>query len=453
MTHNGMRAITFLWLLIISTNIFSQDIVQPPFKTSNAGPSEKYMSFAGDGSWCWFSDPRACYYEGRFKRTYSGWIDSFGNVMIGHYDHSSGQILTYTLMERLEVDDHDNPALLFLPDGRLMVFFTKHAGPNPTFLFTMMKAEDITSWEKQELFLNDMETYQGLTNTNTYVNPVLLTEENNRIYLFWRGVDNKPNYSFSDDLGKNWSKGRIFVLPERIYELRRPYMKVESNGKNKIVFAFTDGHPNVENENSLYFMYYKKGGLYNINNEKIGELGNTPLSPRQATVVYDATITGQKAWIWDIALDSRENPVLVYVRFPDNSNHIYSYARWNGKKWISCDLINSGGWFPDDKVREQNYSGGLVLDHENPDILYLSVKRGSKYEIEKWITKNGSGWKAEAITNISDRDNVRPFAIRNATKENPLQLLWMQNEYYVHYTKYKSALKMNLQIRKGNPHL
>jgi len=329
-----------------------------------------------------------------------------------------------------------------------MVFFTKHGGPNPTFLFTMMKAEDITSWEKQELFLNDMETYQGLTNTNTYVNPVLLTEENNRIYLFWRGVDNKPNYSFSDDLGRNWSKGRIFVLPERIYALRRPYMKVESNGKNKIVFAFTDGHPNVENENSIYFMYYKKGGLYNINNEKIGELGNTPVSPRQATVVYDAMITGKKAWIWDIALDSKENPVLVYVRFPDNSNHIYSYARWNGKKWTSCDLINSGGWFPDDKVREQNYSGGLVLDHENPGILYLSVKRGLKYEIEKWITKNGSGWKAEAITNNSDRDNVRPFAIRNATKGNPLQLLWMQNEYYVHYTEYKSALKMNLQIRK-----
>lgn len=40
-------------------------------------------------------------------------------------------------------------------------------------------------------------------------------------------------------------------------------MKVESNGKNKIIFAFTDGHPNSEKENSIYFMYYKGGSLFN----------------------------------------------------------------------------------------------------------------------------------------------------------------------------------------------
>ncbi len=257
----------------------------------------------------------------------------------------------------------------------------------------MKNPEDITDWNKQELYLNDMEMYKGFANTNTYVNPVMLSEENNRIYLFWRGVDNKPNYSFSDDLGNTWSAGRIFVLPDRIYEMRRPYMKVESNGKNKIMFAFTDGHPNSENENSIYFMYYKGGNLYNVEDEKIGELGNDPVNPRQASVVYDAAITKHKAWIWDIAMDEKENPVLVYVKFPDNQNHIYSYAKWDGNKWRTNDLINSGSWFPDDKEREQNYSGGLVLDHENPDILYLSVKRGLKFEIEKWITKNGKRWK------------------------------------------------------------
>lgn len=174
-------------------------------------------------------------------------------------------------------------------------------------------------------------------------------------------------------------------------------------------------------------------------------MGNIPVSPRQATVVYDATITREKAWIWDIALDSRENPVLVYVRFPDDSNHIYSYARWNGKKWISCDLINSGGWFPSDKaVSQPNYSGGLVLDHENINLVYLSAKRDSKFEIERWSTKNGLKWKAEAVTNHSGKDNVRPFAVRNAEKKNPLQLLWMQNDFYLDYIKYKS-IKMDLK--------
>jgi hypothetical protein len=288
-----------------------------------------------------------------------------------------------------------------------------------------------------------MEYYKDLVNTNTYANPVMLSAENNRIYLFWRGVDNKPNYSFSDDLGKTWSEGRIFVLPERIYEMRRPYMKVESNGKDKIMFAFTDGHPNNEKENSIYFMYYKGGNLFNAKGEKIGEFDGQPVSPRQASVVYDASITKQKAWIWDIAMDEKENPVLVYVKFPDNLHHVYCYSKWDGKKWRTYGLVNSGAWFPSDMVREPNYSGGLVIDHENPNLLYISVKRESNFEIEKWIIK-GRKWIIEPLTGQSGKDNVRPFAVRNAGENTPLQVLWMQNNFYVHYTDYSSSIKMNI---------
>jgi len=422
---------------------FSQAYSKLIENSSKAEKSQKYQTFTENGAWCWFSDPRAVYYEGRYKRTYAGWIDSYGNVTIGYYDHTSREIKTIILQDTLQKDDHDNPVLLFAPDGRLMVFFTRHGDPGPTFLYIMKNPENITDWDKQELYLNDMEFYNGFVNTNTYVNPVMLSGENNRIYLFWRGVDNKPNYSFSDDLGNTWSKGRIFVLPERIYEMRRPYMKVESNGKDIIMFAFTDGHPNNEKENSIYFMYYKAGSLFNVKGEKIGEFGDLPVNPRQASVVYDASITKQKAWIWDVAMDKKENPVLVYVKFPDNLNHIYCYSKWDGRKWKTYDLINSGPWFPEDKVREQNYSGGLVMDHENPDILYLSVKRGSNFEIEKWIIK-GRKWWIEAVTEQSGIDNVRPFAVRNACVDNPLQLLWMQNNFYVHYTDFFSSIKMNI---------
>ncbi len=440
-----MKTILAFSMLFCSTLLYSQNFVKYSYDANTGSGSGSFKTFAADGAWCWFSDPRAIFFEGRHKRTYAGWIDSNGNVTIGYYDHNEKEIKSYVLQENYQKDDHDNPALLFRPDGRLMVFFTRHGGANPTLLFTMKNAEDISEWDKQELNLNDMVYYKGFTNTNTYVNPVMLTEENNRIYIFWRGVDNKPNFSTSDDLGKTWSKGRIFVLPERVYEMRRPYMKVESNGKNKIMFAFTDGHPNNEKENSIYYMYYKRGSFYNVMGEKIGEPGNDPVSPRKASVVYDATITKQKAWIWDIAMDDHENPVLVYVKFPDNMNHVYCYAKWTGKKWVKSDLINSGSWFPDDeKKREQNYSGGLVIDHENPGILYLSVKRDSKYEIEKWETKNGLRWRVEAITKNSDKDNVRPFCIRNAVKDNPLQLLWMEDVFYVHYTDYLSSVKMNL---------
>lgn len=400
---------------------------------------------ASDGAWCWFSDPRAVYYEGKFSRTYAGWITSKGDIMIGYYDHSSGSIKTQLLEENYEKDDHDNPALLFRPDGRLIVFFTKHGGANPTLMLTMKNPEDITTWDKRELFLNDMDHYKGYVNENTYVNPVMLPEENNRIYLFWRGVDNKPHYSFSDDLGETWTKGRIFILPERIYHMRRPYVKVESNNKDKIAFAFTDGHPNKEKENSIYYMYYQKGAFYNVKGEKIGDLGDASVEPRKASVVYDATLTGVKAWIWDVAFDENENPVVVFARFPDDSNHIYTWSKWTGREWQSKDLVNSGSWFPSDPDRERNYSGGIVLDHENPRVVYLSVKRGVYFEIEKWETLDGSHWNTKSITKDSVKDNVRPFAVRNAGEGNPFQLLWLENTRYVHYTDYLSGIRMSIE--------
>ncbi|MGD8781918.1 MAG: glycoside hydrolase family 88 protein [Ignavibacteria bacterium] len=442
------RNIYAVILFIIPSVLFTQNLSKVSFSNESAKNSQSYCSFTFDGAWCWFSDPRAVYYEGKHKRTYAGWVDSHGDIVAGYYDHNNGEIKTVVLEDNYQKDDHNNPALLFSPDGKLMVFFTKHSTSNPILLFVMKNPEDISLWERNELSLNNEEKYSGYKSTYTYVNPVMLSKENNRIYLFWRGIDYKPNYSYSDDMGRSWSKGEIFVLPERIYNLRRPYMKVTSNGKDKIVFAFTDGHPRKENENSIYCMYYKDGALYDVEGEKIGVLGEEPITPGDASVVYDASITKQKAWIWDVALDEKENPVLAYAKFPNDTTHIYSYAKWNGKNWVTSDLVNSGKWFPETEAgkieSEPNYSGGIFIDHENINEVYLSVKRDSVFEIEKWINTGGKNWEAETVTKGSNKDNVRPFAVINAKEGNPLQLLWMQNTKYIHYTDYLTSIKMNV---------
>ncbi|MFZ1292432.1 MAG: glycoside hydrolase family 88 protein [Melioribacteraceae bacterium] len=438
----------YILLFFFNVNSYAQVFNESKLDTKKANNSEAYQSLTFDGAWCWFSDPRAVFYEGKHKRTYASWVDSHGDVIVGYYDIDSKEIKTVILEDNFQKDDHVAPALLFSPEGKLMVFFTKHSTSNPIVLITMKNPEDISTWDKKVLLLNDEKEYEGFQSTYTYANPIMLSEENNRIYLFWRGMDYKPNYSFSDDMGKTWSKSRIFILPERIYQLRRPYIKFASNDKDKIVFAFTDGHPRNENENSIYYMYYKSGALYNVENKKIGIMGGKPIDPNKASVVYDAKITKQNAWIWDIALDENENPVLAYAKFPNDTNHIYTYSKWNGKKWITSDLINSGKWFPKTEFgtieREPNYSGGIVIDHENTNSVFLSVNRDSVFEIEKWNSIDGTTWSAEAITKGSTKDNVRPFAVKNSRAENPLQILWMQNTNYIHYTNYFTSIKMNI---------
>jgi rhamnogalacturonyl hydrolase YesR len=420
--------------------------------TKNVGHNaESYRSISFDGAWCWFSDPRAIYFEGKFKRTYVGWVNSYGDIMIGYYDHDTKKIGTHLLYDNLEIDDHNNPALIFDNEGRLMVFFSKHSKNFPIQLMKAKHPEDIKEWESvSELPLNDMIAYKGFRDSYTYQNIVYLSSED-KFYLFWRGADFKPNYSVSEDGGRTWSKGKIFVLPERLYANRRPYLKVYSNGENKIHFAFTDGHPNVEQQNSIYYMYYQNGAYYRTNGEKIKNIGDGPVDPKETSKVYEALpAQNPKSWIWDIAEDKSGNPVVVYAKFPNDTTHVYSYAYFDRGNWQNLDLINSGSWFPKTPAgeveRETYYSGGMSIDKEDPSIIYLSVKRDSVFEIEKWVTKNkGKKWTVEAITKGSSKDNIRPFAVLNAAENNPNQVLWMTNTHYRHYSDYHSSIKADLK--------
>lgn len=433
---------TIVWLCILSVTGYSQVPAKVKYVQHKMAPTaQAYNTMTFDGAWCWFSDPRAVYHEGKFKRTYVGWIDGSGDIFIGYYDHETKEIKHHLVYESHQVDDHNNPSILFDAQGHILFFFNYHGTSRPLMMTRSVLAEDISAWESiSNLPLNDTATYRGLWNTYTYTNPIRLSGENDRLYLFWRGIDNKPNYSLSDDNGRNWTMGKIFILPERKYANRRPYLKVYSNDKDRIHFAFTDGHPRNEKLNSIYYMRYQNGYFLKANGDTIKKMGE-PVDQHDVDMVYDASISGEKAWVWDIAEDKNGYPVILYAKFPSDSDHLYCYARWDGKAWKNYTLIHSGSWFPETlagwKESEPNYSGGMNIDKEDPNTIYLSVNRNGKFEIEKWITAdNGKNWKAEAITAGSDRNNIRPFAVRGATKGNPLQVLWMYNSQYGNFSDY-----------------
>ena len=412
---------------------------------------ESYRSFTPDGAWCWFSDPRAIYYEGLKRQTYSGWVDSAGNIVVATYDHGAREIETRILHARFEKDDHNNPSFIMDAAGKLMVFYTRHStGKSPIFLARAAEPESISKWEPlQTLRLNDTIAYAGLSNTYTYTNIVRLADENNKLYLFWRGADFKPNFSTSSDNGRSWEKGKIMVLPERIYRDRRPYMKVATNSKDVIHFAFTDGHPHVEPTNSIYYARYQAGALYKASGEKIMDWAELPVDPKNADVVYDASDSKEKAWIWDIAEDKDGTPVVVYAKFPTDTTHVYYYGVYDRGKWKNYKLADAGKWFPETppgaREREPNYSGGIVVDHQDPSIVYLSREKNGVFEIERWSTSDkGKTWRVEEITRNSQHDNVRPFVIRNHPNDAP-ELLWMNVQEYIHYTDYRGAIKMDIR--------
>ena len=65
--------------------------------------------------------------------------------MVGAWDHATGRIKPHVLHAQFERDDHDNPALLFLPDGRLAAFYSLHASGDMRLRLTT-RAGDISEW-------------------------------------------------------------------------------------------------------------------------------------------------------------------------------------------------------------------------------------------------------------------------------------------------------------------
>ncbi len=431
-----------IYFLVAGSNVFAQG------EQADGMSGSRYTSMTFDGAWCWFSDPRAIYHEGDHQRTYATWINSYGDIEVGYYDHSTGNISTAVIEDNFQADDHNNPSLVIDSDGRLMIFYSEHATEKPIYMRKSVHPEDITGWEdRRSLDLNDAEKYQSYSDTYTYTNPQYLAQED-KLFMFWRGSDFKPNYAVSQDGGKTWSDGRILILPDRKYRDRRSYLKVSSNGEDRIHLAFTDGHPRREPTNSIYYMYYQGGAFYKADGTKIKEIGDEPVSPGETSRVYNAAPSKERAWIWDVTGDEDGNPVLVYAKFPDNKTHIYSYARWDGSNWQNYEMIDSGPWFPEtpegQDEPEPNYSGGVVMDHENPNTVYLSRQKQGVFEIEQWSTSTGGeSWDHKVVTQNSEQDNVRPFAVRNAEEGNPLQFLWMKNTRYIHYTDYLSSIQMS----------
>ena len=434
---------------LIGFSIFGSSLTVSAQGTQNPPYAEDYQIITSDGAWCWFSDPRAIYVD---NKMFGGFVDKQGSIWAFCYDPATQEKTQCKLYDKLDYDDHANPSIMALPGKRLVLFFSAHGGTknSPIYYRVSKRPADISAWEELRSINPKMEGKLGVC----YTNPAMLSAENNRVYLFFRGRDFKPTCVYTDDL-KTWSEPINMVRNDPGYgQSGRPYTKITTNHKDKIFFAFTDAHPRDRATNSIYFMMYKDGKLCKADGTVVSDtLGS--VMPSQVDKVYNATQTFDKAWIWDIAFDKDEHPVLVYARFSDKDNsHSYWYARWNGKKWENHKITNAGQWFQRaDYVKEKpeyecNYSGGVYLDHEHTDVVYTSRPIKDRFEIERWTFVGGKKkWICEPVTSQSERDNVRPFVVRNHRDGQP-SVLWMYNYKYPGFKAYNCAIRID-QKAKG----
>lgn len=407
--HNTLTTVVVLTLALVG--VWAQPALARSLATTELG----------DGSWSWFGDPRAVHAN---DVTYVGWVDRDGDVKVCAYDHRARSRTTTVLHTALQADDHVNPSLMLRPDGRLAVFYSAHGG-DTLYERVADRPGDVSRWGPPASVPVNTPGTRGYT----YPNPIELAGER-RLYLFWRGGDWQPTYSTRDDGADTWAPARTLIsVPGE-----RPYVKYDATGGDRIAVAFTNTHPREDPDVNVYYAENRDGALYRADGTRIGTLG-TPISPTEADTVYDGSAN---AWVWDVAFDQAGRPVIVFADFPATRQHRYLYARFDpGAGWRTHPITVAGGSISLDG-REEQYSPGISLDHEDPSVVYLSREVDGVPQVEIWRTPDGgASWTSESVTGADPIANVRPISPRGLTAFNgDLSVLWIHGTYlsYVAYT-------------------
>lgn len=421
--------------------------------------------FNDDGGWCWFQDPRALVLNGTLVigSVASGFRDPSrrGNIEVTTYNLSSGSEQRTVLHERLsdsensQYDDHNTPALLVRPDGRILAVYAKHGPENHYYYRISTQPGSPVEWQAERTFV------PSASSQITYSNLVELSAENNgkgRIYDFFRGLDgrNKPSYAWSDDQGETWQTGNVFIDVPGSFP-HRPYAKYATNGIDTVHIFYSDGHPNEFKANSNYHIYYKNGTLYRSDGTRVCELRQGLTGPEQGTRIFHGDAE-DIAWTSDIRLDRVGRAYVVYsVRkmrpgAPQSAaceDHRYHYAWWDGKRWLDHEIAYAGSCL---YAAELDYTGNITLDPRESDTVYVSANVDPKmgtplqsradgkrhYEIFRGKTADGGAtWDWTAITKDSSADNLRPLVPDGARGAGVL--LWLHGTYRA-YTDYELAV-------------
>ena len=423
-----------LWVGFVGTAA-AQNPLSPAEATVYEG-----KKLVDEGAWCWFADPRALHYEnesGTINSSYVGYIDVHGAVKAVQYDFLKGRRSEVLVRSYFQPDDHNNPTFLVLPDERIMIFYSRHTD-EPCFYYRISHAPgDITTLGEERKILTKDNT--------TYPSPFILSDDPEHIYLCWRGIRWHPTIARlslpdeNDEVKMDWGPYQMVQSTGA-----RPYAKYYSNGKDRIMFTYTTGHPDNENPNWLYLnsVNIKTLQLEDVQGKVLSTIADGPFKvnrTEQHAVDYPVAVVdhtpGVRDWVWQVATDKQGHPVIAMVKISgDKTRHDYYYKYWDGQAWKEIFLAHAGGHFHQTPDIERCYSGGMAIDPAHPEVVYCSVPVsgafGRVYEIVKYTVDVRSGdVKAEPVTRHSRKNNVRPYILPDS-ESSPLRLAWMHGDYF-----------------------
>lgn len=407
----------------------------------------KLVTIAQDGAWTWYNDERTCFWNGHLV---VGYVHENGASMMAAYDlEKQKTVYNKALSTWKEVDDHNNPAFLPLSNQKLLSIYAKH-NTDKQFNTRLVNAD--FSLEKEQTIRHSA--------TVTYTNLYQLSKEEGKIYNFFRGQGWNPNLVQSTDNGQSWSDPTMVFLSGD--KSTRPYVKYSSNDIDRVDLFYTDGHPRNEPENNVYHVFYKDGAFHTSDGKVIRSLSaieEQPLRPKDGTLIFDGSGKDGRGWVHDFESNPKGDLAGVFISSPDGDAGLdlrYHYARFSKRKksWKRYEVGFAG---PHLYVPENHYAGGICIDPDDLNVVYLSSKLDPKtgesngtnhYQIYKGVTKNkGKKWSFQQITFDQEKDHLRPTIPRNRPKDLKSCVVWFTGKYDT-YKIYDSDMMVWMESSK-----
>jgi hypothetical protein len=393
-------------------------------------------------SWSYFGDPRAVAHG---DRVITGCVDTAGRTVVEDYDVGSGRRRLQTVFEPLEVDDHNNPSLVFFRD-RLFVFSSPHSG----YLYPRDRRSQVRyrvsarSWGEGGAFgaVRTVPLGRGCGLGYTYPNPVVA---GGRLYLFMRGPCWAPYFTWTDD-GVRWAPPRTLVQapPARLQDGSgsrrvRPYAKYAPARDGSVLMTFSDGHP-ASFKSSLYFARLTGDRFVRADGSVIGTLADLPFRFEQLDRVHPYGRGAGRAWPMDVAADATGAPVVAYTAL-HGTRDTFRYGRWDGAQWRTHAVAAAG------QTLFSYHNAGATLDHADPRRVVLSRTVHGQNEIELRRTDDhGATWTARPLTHGSATFNIRPVIPRGRPADVPMVVLYVSGRA-TSFREYDTAVQMTIDDR------
>lgn len=434
-----------------------------------AARSAEFEVLKPNGGWCWFQDERAIVVGDQLIFGSVAAADTAGSergdIEVTSVNFRDRSKRSFKLHPKLQSDDHNVPAFLALPDGRILATYQTHGGKMPgSDLMRWRKTirpGDISEWTEERTL--------PVGAAVSYSNPFRLEAEGGRIYLFHRGVGFNPNYLVSDDAGESFRYGgRLLSWPRPVGKAGftgadggRPYLKYAQAGDDTIHVITTEDHPRAF-DNSIYHGFIRAGKWHATDARVLGELSatrETALKPTDLTPVFRGD-QDHVAWMCDLHIGADGHPrVLFSVQRGgaahrgkgraegDGQDHRYYYARWTGKEWKADEIARAGRrLYPG----EDDYTGLGAIDPQNVNSVVISTDAhpvtgeplvssadGKRHwEIFRGESRDdGAVWNWTAVTKNSAADNLRPIIPIAPKGRASSALLWLRGTFRT-YTDY-----------------